>query len=569
MLSTQGAADQTISDFFSEQLTSFGSTPLDTFFQRLSMGHYDPEVVQTKARMLEKWKRESIRKRKAYHSKLFSEILIQRSKIVKPVNKPIPCAKSRKLTPHNGNASKVMKGKSTGGKKPLPKESSTDSKRGKKRAGEPVNRPCENGTVSSDDDVVIISPPGKKKSNGSQNNKKPAAPKKKTNNSAKKPKKVYSPIAHSSPSTLPVSVLPTSGEQSKLNKESGVKLANLLPSSTPSTPSVQTTSIAKNSPILASQLQAPVSLNLNLSPMLDGNAHHPFNSSSCITLNYPNKTSDKSSEEDENESSSDEFETIEPTIGFGSETRVSVTPTIGRTVITQSGQIKTFGSKSVVVLTSSGAQVQSPVPKVVVHHNNSVTTNSSPNSGYFLQSSSGAKMSPTASFAGAGGVSKMIPISLSLQQNLGLKKTMGTSSVTSLLPAELLSQLQNNVAASGSFGSISTSASSMGTSTATVLDSGLSNFLHNRSTSTVRNHDGSDGDLNLSMGDLGTSLNLVGSGLLNLGSLDGHEKMEIDGMDKIDDLSVLDGNPFDSIPNLSDELDGLDLDMVDDLCDFE
>jgi hypothetical protein len=41
------------------------------------------------------------------------------------------------------------------------------------------------------------------------------------------------------------------------------------------------------------------------------------------------------------------------------------------------------------------------------------------------------------------------------------------------------------------------------------------------------------------------------------------------GLDKIDDLSVLDGNPFDSIPNLSDELDGFDLDLVDGLCDFE
>ncbi|CAG7834908.1 unnamed protein product [Allacma fusca] len=79
-------------------------------------------------------------------------------------------------------------------------------------------------------------------------------------------------------------------------------------------------------------------------------------------------------------------------------------------------------------------------------------------------------------------------------------------------------------------------------------------------------------DLNLN---LGLSINMSNLTVTGVGGGEddvdlGETKFsKLPDMEKIDDLSVLEGNPFDSIPNLSDELDGLDLDLVDGLCDFE
>jgi len=64
--------------------------------------------------------------------------------------------------------------------------------------------------------------------------------------------------------------------------------------------------------------------------------------------------------------------------------------------------------------------------------------------------------------------------------------------------------------------------------------------------------------LPLTLSDLSLSLNLI----LDVRG----DKLE---GDKIDDLPVLDGNAFDSIPNLSDDLDIFDLDLVGGPCDFE
>lgn len=80
VLKIPGAAEKTIEDLFTKSLSSFSSNPLDNFYDKLDNGHYDPEVVETKSSIVREWKRESLRLRKHYHTKLLQDIVISREK---------------------------------------------------------------------------------------------------------------------------------------------------------------------------------------------------------------------------------------------------------------------------------------------------------------------------------------------------------------------------------------------------------------------------------------------------------------------------------------------------------
>ncbi|OXA60062.1 nuclear factor related to kappa-B-binding protein isoform X2 [Folsomia candida] len=160
----------------------------------------------------------------------------------------------------------------------------------------------------------------------------------------------FMPASHSSTSS-PAS----STTKSILN--AALTSDKLVKSSTNSSSSIYTSS-TKSSPILASQLQASPQVSVKMEDSLNFFSTESENDSGCITLNYQ-KLEEKSSEDDELESSSDEFEAIQPTIGFGSTTALPPTSTITTAMLMSSTTTPTLAK---VMLSSPATGINTTFP---------------------------------------------------------------------------------------------------------------------------------------------------------------------------------------------------------------
>src|SRR5437870_1886512 len=76
LLVTPGAAVKTMEDLLTGNLTRFRSNPLETFYNELNLGGFDPEVVKMKTGIKKHWRRDLLRRRKIYHAKLLQDIII-------------------------------------------------------------------------------------------------------------------------------------------------------------------------------------------------------------------------------------------------------------------------------------------------------------------------------------------------------------------------------------------------------------------------------------------------------------------------------------------------------------
>lgn len=74
--SSPAEAAATIEDLLNGSLTRFNSNPLDAFFNELNMGGYDPQVSQIKTKIKRQWRRDLLRKRRNYQTKLLQEVII-------------------------------------------------------------------------------------------------------------------------------------------------------------------------------------------------------------------------------------------------------------------------------------------------------------------------------------------------------------------------------------------------------------------------------------------------------------------------------------------------------------
>ena len=83
LTSIPGAAAQTMNDLLSGNLRRFGSCPLETFFSDLNIGDFDPEVVKMKSGIQKHWRRDLLRRRRIYHTKLLQEVIISSEKTLK------------------------------------------------------------------------------------------------------------------------------------------------------------------------------------------------------------------------------------------------------------------------------------------------------------------------------------------------------------------------------------------------------------------------------------------------------------------------------------------------------
>lgn len=383
----------------------------------------------------------------------------------------------------------------------------------------------------------------------------------------------------------------------------------------------------KSSPILASQLQAPIS---------SGNKSTSVGAPSLNKIGLSSDLHPTAMKIEEESSSEDEFEAIEPTIGFS-----PMLPSISKTQMPQPQLSMNPKSQGAVVRHQhcgiSGSRniqtkktmttVNSPLPRMIhttastpnipksyiqppsANPNLKVTSSKAviANTPHLLQNPSikiaaskgnsvklvsGASSSPFISTTQAASVSG--PTTTATKLSPHIVQTQCSAVPTKLIPISL-SNLPPNPNNTQSFrGSVfqgrasttstamlnggAVSSQGMITSTTTIGSSNFSispsplqagrtvvsqpgNLLGSLSHSSVLGSFGSVrapaiSPIPLTLSDLSLSLNL---GLDVTG----------DKLDKIDDLSVLDGNAFDSIPNLSDDLDVFDLDLVDGLCDFE
>ena len=474
--------------------------------------------------------------------------------------------------------------------------------------------------------------------------------------------------------TSPVANIPSHQILSAALKAQPVASASI----TPATPVMQfQTNPVKSSPILASQLQStsPICNPLNnhasnIPPMTSTpNQKLPFKLPSIQNVTHVKMR--HSSEDDELESSSDdEFEAIEPTIGFSTtpstpmakttnqkvtgikasvgtytssrtlptsvsaskvepaKTKVSVsttpkammavttsmhTPTAISTVKYSNVHLNKILSQppqSTVVSPSPNQHVQHPQimqqkinvvrlvaqPKgttalknypgkaVITANMLSTGTTATPGSLAAIQTSGVQTIVQTSSTVSTpkssplvSPLTKMLPITVNIQQ------PNKTSSVRPVMPMgapnTAVTLAGRQVTLNGPVSSIisvnssnkttvSVASTSMPNTAVTSSAAGLQ-MLNLLSQSGVIDTIGNDLNLNLELPV--NSLNDGGgvTGEDDVVELGGGKFAKLPDMEKIDELSVLDGNPFDSIPNLSDELDGLDLDLVDGLCDFE
>lgn len=439
------------------------------------------------------------------------------------------------------------------------------------------------------------------------------------------------------------------------------------------------TSPTKSSPILASQLQASPQISVKMEDSLNFfSSHGSEPDSGCITLNYQ-KLEEKSSGEDDLESSSDEFEAIQPTIGFGTSllphssvaSTMSCSPgmlspnsTFTKVMLSSGSILQTMSSTSssptsatttlatnriiqvqsqdagFATVTSASSSQPNPVyilstsktvpsevsaqpqgriiqiqkdvmkshlpissqqlalmnstsPKIIVKgtsmdhqhqflHKSMVTTTTTTGQDQEIIRISNADLL-TAKSTGSGvhyvTNSGRNIILHPMTSSSTLNQSFPSTSVCKLIPSS--SSGSHIISSNTSFANLNqpTPGSEIGGGVQFATNSNQLKSLNDSSLSLNSSSLLENDELNLSLsslGSLGLGMGMNTSNLSNIsaGSLDGimdseNMKLEMDVIDKIDDLSVLDGNPFDSIPNLSDELDGLDLDLVDGLCDFE
>ncbi|ODN05687.1 Nuclear factor [Orchesella cincta] len=428
VLKVPGAAEKVIEDLFSKSLTNFDFNPLDTFFDKLNNGHYDPEVVQTKTNIVREWKKESFRLRKHYHTKLLQDIVISREEHLRKLV-PLPKKNGKKSIANNNNNNNNIPSKKNGKAAAAVTNNNTNNNngtvatngvggKGKGQKNETavctVSIPAVNNnnarsksTVSESNknkrskDAALLSPPASKdsvlegpsKKRAKQNSTtKSKAANKKTkeivivtsqqappqsvsvtigNGTVAQQKSVLlgtltssqqvepqilalrsSSQSTASPSPLPPSSLlesltaPINAPPPIVSNETLKSFPKMFsaPSPTLLSSSVSTSSTTtsffpspvQSSPILASQLQAPSPISVNLSTITSlrsgngSNASSPSASQSSITLNYTQAPAaatitsqhhgSKGLMDDESSSDEFEFETIEPTIGFSGST---------------------------------------------------------------------------------------------------------------------------------------------------------------------------------------------------------------------------------------------------------
>jgi len=122
ILFSPGAADKTMESLFSGELVRFGSHPLKSFFNELNQGGFDPEVVKMKIGIKKHWRRDMLRRKKIYHTKLLQEVIISSEKCLKQfdppqkafeflnpnqvISKPVKSIKSNKVKATTPNSTK-------------------------------------------------------------------------------------------------------------------------------------------------------------------------------------------------------------------------------------------------------------------------------------------------------------------------------------------------------------------------------------------------------------------------------------------------------------------------------